>query len=403
MRGMNRKFAQRSRWSLVPRWLALALLVPALSSCVTYYYPATEQADGVYYAADDPVYGSAAVEYVDVSYYPWWSVDYFYLGYSYYGGGVSIGYRHGYPFWPRHSLAWYTYPYGYAAWYHDPWRVGWWYGPPRYDPWRGHHGHHAYWHVHNRHHRDRYAHRSGGWDRRRHDGDRFGYYDGDRYVRGDTRSRRRAGEPAENGDGHYRARGHGRDEIGSWDGDGSTRRRVSVAGSEPNDRGMVVVNRDGGKWSRSKLEPVGARRPVQESPSLQKPPGSDTRPTYRVVRKDGVTVRKSASTKIGRSRTTPDTGALPPARASSDVRPSTSVPASRAPSSLGGGGRRADVIDVNRPSRVSQDRPPASHAKPPSSRSASPPRSRPARPSRDADTGSVRSKSSRGRSGKRDR
>lgn len=48
-----------------------------LSGCVTYYYPETALKDGVYYAQDDPSY----VGDIETIYYPWGSLDYFYLAY----------------------------------------------------------------------------------------------------------------------------------------------------------------------------------------------------------------------------------------------------------------------------------------------------------------------------------
>jgi hypothetical protein len=316
----------------VARILALALLLPALSSCVTYYYPAPEYVDGgydpaagavegVYYAADDPGYTVSSVDYVGVSYYPWWSVDYFYLGYGYYGSGVSIGFSYGYPWWPTHSLAWY--PYGYASWYYDPWRYGGWYRPPYYYGYGyGHHHGQVYWHVHNRHHRDRYDyHRN-----------RPGYrpYDDGRYADNNGRGRdQRQPEPSDADFGHYRASGYGRDEIGSWDGSGGTQRRVTVApGNGSTDRGMVISSRDGGKWSRSRLEPVGAARVTEPSAA-----SSTTQPDrgYRTVRSGGTTVVSPAQSKVGRSKTAP---------VSEPVR---AVPFSTAPVTGASSGRSAPV------------------------------------------------------------
>ena len=53
------------------------VMISMLSGCVTYYYPETALQDGVYYAHDDPEYVSSSAAY---SYYPWATMDYFYLG-----------------------------------------------------------------------------------------------------------------------------------------------------------------------------------------------------------------------------------------------------------------------------------------------------------------------------------
>jgi hypothetical protein len=311
IQAMNRKLVSAFRFAPALRLAALALLLPMLSSCVTYYYPAPQYVDGaydpatgstegVYYASDDPGYTVSSIDYVGVSYYPWWSVDYFYLGYGYYSSGVSIGFSYGYPAWPGYSLAWY--PYGYASWYYDPWRYGWWYRPPHYyGHWYSHHN--SYWHVHNRHHRDRYDYHVG----------RPGYqpYEDDRYADGGQRGRNRdnRGEPSDTDFGHYRVSGHGRDEVGSWDGTGSTQRRVTVApGSAATDRGMVVANRDGGKWSRSQLEPVGSARASRLAEPTASLPAVGPDRSQRTVRSGTTTVVSPTESKPGRSRTAPISG-----------------------------------------------------------------------------------------------
>ena len=85
--------------------LILPLLV-LLTACVTYYYPQTALKDGVYYAQDDPSY----VINSGAAHYPWYSLDYFYLGYHAYPWYASYYY---YPYYPPY------YPY-YPAW--RPWR-----------------------------------------------------------------------------------------------------------------------------------------------------------------------------------------------------------------------------------------------------------------------------------------
>jgi hypothetical protein len=94
--------------------LILPLLI-LLGSCVSYYHPETALVDGVYYAEDDPSY----VVYQDAysgAYYPWSSLDYFYMGYYSYPrllhSGYSFGFRYGFasPYYP------YSY-YGSAPWF----------------------------------------------------------------------------------------------------------------------------------------------------------------------------------------------------------------------------------------------------------------------------------------------
>jgi hypothetical protein len=109
--------------------LILSLLV-FLTGCVTYYQPEAALEDGVYYAEDDPSYTLNSGDYSGVVYYPWSSLDYFYLGYwSYPMYGFSYGYSFalGYSPW--------GYPYGYPG-YYSPW-----YFSHRHDPyWRPHQG-----------------------------------------------------------------------------------------------------------------------------------------------------------------------------------------------------------------------------------------------------------------------
>lgn len=94
--------------------LILPLLV-LLTSCVTYYYPETALEDGVYYAEDDPSYVVYQGGYPYVDYYPWSSLDYFYLGYQPYPGypyytGFPFGFGGGYSPW-HYPYSYYGYSY----------------------------------------------------------------------------------------------------------------------------------------------------------------------------------------------------------------------------------------------------------------------------------------------------
>lgn len=88
--------------------IILPLLV-FLTGCVSYYSPETALEDGVYYAEDDPAYVLNSSDYSGVVYYPWSSLDYFYLGYS------GYSFSHMYPY----SWGW-GFPYGYDV-YYSPW------------------------------------------------------------------------------------------------------------------------------------------------------------------------------------------------------------------------------------------------------------------------------------------
>jgi len=121
--------------------LILPLLV-LLTACVTYYDPETALEDGVYYAGNDLSYVLNADPYAGVSYYPWSSLDHFYLGYNPYprhgfgyayggyGSGSSFGINYGYSPW--------YYPYSYYG-YYSPWYASYYHYPhyPARRPWRG--------------------------------------------------------------------------------------------------------------------------------------------------------------------------------------------------------------------------------------------------------------------------
>lgn len=88
--------------------LILPLLL-MLSGCVTYYSPETALEDGVYYAADDPSYLVYSGTYRGAAYYPWASIDFFYLGYY-----PHRYYWHHYPWYVDHYRSrhyWTSWPY----------------------------------------------------------------------------------------------------------------------------------------------------------------------------------------------------------------------------------------------------------------------------------------------------
>ena len=114
--------------------LILPLLL-LMTACVQYYYPETAIEDGVYYAEDDPKYVVFQGGYPGGVYYPWYSLDYFYLGYNPY---PIYPYHTGFPF----GL---MYGYGWSPWwvpdrYYSHHSLVYGYGP-YYRGWRSHHGH----------------------------------------------------------------------------------------------------------------------------------------------------------------------------------------------------------------------------------------------------------------------
>lgn len=79
--------------------LTLSFII-LLSGCVTYYDPQTALEDGVYYAEDDPFY----VMDSGGAYYPWSSLDYFYLSYHIYPRYIPYYYYP--PYAPYHLVRW---------------------------------------------------------------------------------------------------------------------------------------------------------------------------------------------------------------------------------------------------------------------------------------------------------
>jgi len=115
---------------------------------VTYPYTMIEDGQGVYYQDPADVYGADAYEvdgyvsYADIRYYPWWSLDYYYLGAAYSS--------------PRFSYySPYFYPYYFSVWY-SPWYWGPDFGYGRYSAWAD-----PYWyHRYQRYHHDYPTHRA---------------------------------------------------------------------------------------------------------------------------------------------------------------------------------------------------------------------------------------------------
>lgn len=217
--------ADRSLVNNVMKKLFVLPLLILLAGCVTYYYPKTALEDGVYYAEDDPSYILNSGDYSGVVYYPWSSLDYFYLGYWPYPG---YGYVRGYP-------------------------IGWGYSPWDYPI--GHYGYYS----------SRYfSHQYGSYWRPYR-----GYCPGVSCNRLSNYSRHAQGNP-----GNRRNRNSHDEESGVYTRveKSDTRRNNSSSGMRyvttappgySGDKGMVIRSRGDSKTGKSRLEPT---RPVTSKP-----------------------------------------------------------------------------------------------------------------------------------------
>ena len=193
--------------------LIILFMFVLLTGCVTYYYPETSFEDGVYYAEDDPSYVLNSGDFSGDIYYPWSSLDYFYMGYWPYNG---YGFAYGYPFGLAYS------PWGYHYGYYG-------YFSPRYYAYH----HHPY----RRSYKDNCVRRSN-----------CGSYSGD--------------SPDND---HNRFTRDDNDNLGDKDndvagtGNSSIHRYVSTAPS--GNQGLIIRKRDTSKTGKSRLEPTG-RIPV---------------------------------------------------------------------------------------------------------------------------------------------
>ncbi len=304
--------------------LLLLPLLLLLSACVTYDYPEGVEESDVYYTEDAPGYVANLPSNTD--YYPWASLDTFYLGSGYYpgyghaydgygygGGGFSIGVSFGYSPW--------YYPYN-----------------SHYSPWYGSYYSHNYQPYYPYYYRPHY---SGGWphqsycarthacghrgNRHHHDDNGYGRFTG---VDGPGRHPRGGDDEDGNEDPGERHDGSG-GRTGDR-GEAPVRRYVSTAppGSTGN-RGLVARNRGNSKPGKSHLEPVRTtsgqtisapvttrrpqRRPVTSIDrsrrgsgevryrSGAKPGHERIEPIKSSVRSKSITTGKKASTRPTRS------------------------------------------------------------------------------------------------------
>jgi hypothetical protein len=257
--------------------LILPLLV-LLTGCVTYYYPETALEDGVYYAEDDPSYVVYSDPYASFAYYPWSSLDYFYLGYNPYPSwGFGYSYYNGVSFGISYRYSPWYYPYNYYG-YYSPWYASHYHYYPGWHRYRGYCSGHKGCGHHNK---------------KKHRGDRHDRYAGnrndDRYDRSDE-------DLAENRHDSKR-----RDRAVSDGNSASVRRYVSTApAGYSSDRGMVVRSKESKKIGKS--YPGKSNR--AQSVKVTSSGSSAATPNYSAKRTTSG-VRYRSDTKQNRSRTGP--------------------------------------------------------------------------------------------------
>jgi len=253
-----------------------------LTGCVSYYYPQTALKDGVYYAEDDPSYVVYSNSYSGIAYYPWYSLDYFYMGYHPYprygyggGGRWSFGFGFGYSPW--------YHPYGYYG-YYSPWYASYNHYP-YYPAWRPYHG---YYSRHNGgYHRGGGDHRGGRHDR---------YAGNDRYDQLDP------GDDSGQSNGGSDDRGSRGNPPHSYD-TSQVSRYVSTAPAGYSDnRGMVIRSRGSAKTGKNRLEPDKSAPVATANVTPASYPS--TQRDYQRRRSDSE-VRYSSGAKQSRARTGP--------------------------------------------------------------------------------------------------
>ncbi len=289
--------------------LISSLMMAMLAGCVSPYYSMADSG----YSSNEV---TAGVPYQDsyarpsgyvqsTAYYPYWSMDYFYLGSHYYrpsyGSSFSISLSSGYPYYgpyfdPGYYSPWYA-PYS----YYNPWfgtHYAWGGGYGRYDPyWRHGYGSHGYYRS------PRYGH-SGGYDRGHDSG---GYDRGRGNDRNDEQVSGNGG--ARPGSGYRQGGERGvrepeplvRDRAGQGRTEPvGTNRNVSLAPSrERTDRGMVVVNRGDGKPRPNRPDPVSRQGGTYGAP----PPAPGASPAATSHQSEQSRIVAPNDNKVGRSRT----------------------------------------------------------------------------------------------------
>lgn len=317
--------------------LLLTPLLAILTGCVSYYYPYGEPQEGVRYVPADEYVDTLYYEdevideydysdiYVSSPYYPWWSIDYFYLGSHHHHSGFSLGFSYGSPWYWNNHYSYYdpffpTYHYSPWSYHYAPFRFSAWYSPFYDRPYRYFGGGHYFWRDrYDRHHgprhrdRDRHA----AYDRGRHDDNRSTLAPGRRHDRlrdegGYANDDRRANERRRKGeDGPV---GYGRDARRGGPGTDGLQRHTTVAGGAGSgQRGMEVRNRQERKPKPSRMEPVTGYRPDAGKPVVKLSPSSNGKASAPHRKPGQYRYSEKAATKAPSPRY-PDNRAKPVAR-----------------------------------------------------------------------------------------
>ncbi|KAA9131258.1 hypothetical protein F3N42_07980 [Marinihelvus fidelis] len=326
--------------------ISLLLIAAALSGgCVTYHYPVPAPGEAVqgeaeysgYYNDYAPV--TTTVTYASAPYYPYWSMDYFYLGYGYGNTTISVGFGgawspwySGYR-WPYYGGWAYPYPAYYPVYY------------PVYRPWPRHYwaGNDYYWrHKWDRHDRHPPPRHSGPGNPGRPGGppghNAPGQADYAPY---------RDQDPGRRGPGAFTSADRGRQVLEtSGDGDWRPGTSRSVEGVATN-----VRSAGNAKPGRSRTHPVSVARPVESSPvQISRSPTrviSTSRKPVSVapsnpVRNPGVVTRRTSGSPVSvagdvrsRSATKPTSSRTQPVSRAPVIR---SQPVGRAPVSRSSSG-----------------------------------------------------------------
>lgn len=305
MRGQGTKM---NRIILIP-------LLAFLTGCVTHHhhYIQAEQAeDGAYYSdstTGSPEYNDVpqvntdySADYTSVRYYPWWSVDYFYLSPYRHRSGISVGFNIGYGSAWHDPFYWFYEPFSIS---YSPFYYSYFYAPYRYHDY--HHGHY-----------NRFSWYSNYWRYRYHD------YHHSRHRDHDTWQRDRDGWGGHDNDGSYAGSfdNRGRREDGRIDpvdrgGDrpGGTQNRPgpeaginrhvsAVAGSGPGERGMEVRNRQERKPVPTRTEPVKPVRKLSPADGLAATPLPKEK-TWQSVKSGAGEIRSYSGSKQTRTKPQP--------------------------------------------------------------------------------------------------
>jgi hypothetical protein len=101
--------------------LLILLALIWLTGCVSYYYPEPSVEDDGYYLGEAPTAMDYPDRFARFSYYPWSSLDYFYLGYSPFPRyGFGYGFDNGFPYGIGFGYSPWFYPHSYYG-YYSPW------------------------------------------------------------------------------------------------------------------------------------------------------------------------------------------------------------------------------------------------------------------------------------------